>query len=557
MSNLIENRACLKCSQTGEGKSLAVYENGVYCHECGYTEISDHTEFTPPKKKKMRPLIPIGEYKSIPNRGIDLSTAEKFKCTIAKYKGETVMCMSYYEKGAVVAQKIKLKKDPNNPKKPKCLWLGDKSKVPPLWGMNVFEPNAKLSVTICEGEPDMLCRSSLNDDKWPVLSLLDGAGGQALKNLAKAKEYLVGFKRIVLMFDGDESGRACAQAAVEILGPKAKIAQMPDDEDVCSLYQKKQAHLINELELTAVGHRPKDIVTVADYTDEQLYKKEGRGIEIPFPQLNNLLRGLKHSALYMFCAGSGLGKSTVAKEIAYHLMFNKGIKVGCIFLEQGDREAMKDYIAMDNYIEAEDFNQNPDLVEKEARDKSKNKLLHTGVFYKHFGSLDSATLVSKIEYMMVGCECDFVILDHISMAISGNTSTEGERKDIDILMTNLRTTIQATGKSVIAISHLKRPPGESKDYNSGGKVNLSSLRGSASLEQISDYVIALERNQFSPEKSDQIQLKVLKCRRGGRVGYADVLQYSHDTGRLSVLEIQPNEDNDDETNGNSSLGFSD
>jgi len=538
MSNLLENKACPKCSRTGEGKSLAVYENGVYCHECGHHELGEGVmseDFVRTVQKKTRPMIPIGEYKAIPSRGISLETARKFKCTIAQYNGESAMCMSYYKGGAVVAQKLKLKKDPNNLNKPKCMWLGDKSQVPPLWGMDLWEPNPKLGVTICEGEPDLLCRSTLNDDQWPVLSLLDGAGKQSLKGLAKAKEYLLGFKRIVLMFDGDEAGRAAAEAAVELLGPKAKIAQMPDGEDVCSMYQKGRGGEVSQLEIRAVGHRPKDIVTVEDYTDEQLYEVEGRGIELPFPKLNHLLRGLKHSALYMFCAGSGLGKSTVAKEIAYDLMFNKGIKVGCIFLEQGDKEAMKDYIAMDSNVECEDFNMNPDLIDLPKRTESRDKLAETGVFYKHFGSLDSATLISKIEYMMVGCDCDFVILDHISMAISGTTSSQGERKDIDILMTNLRTVIQATGKSVIAISHLKRPPSDARDYNNGGKVTLSALRGSASLEQISDYVIALERNQFGSGTEDQIKLKVLKCRRGGRVGYADTLEYSHETGRLSVI----------------------
>lgn len=538
MSELIRNESCPKCSKTGEGNSLAVYVDNVYCHECGHhAKTGTESESVRPEtQKKVRALIPIGEYKAISSRGISLETAKFFKCTIAQYNGESVMCVSYYSGGAVVAQKIKLKKDPDNPKKPKCLWLGDRSQVPPLWGMNLWEPNPKLSITICEGEPDMLCRSSLNKDKWPVVSLVDGVGGQALKGLAKAKEYLSGFKRIVLMFDGDDAGRACAEAAAELLGPKAKIVNMPDGEDVCSLYQKGRADEVGYLEMRAAGHRPKDIVTVGDYTDEELYTVEGRGIDLPFPKLNCLLRGLKHSALYMFCAGSGLGKSTVAKEIAYDLMFNQGIKVGCIFLEQGDKEAMKDYIAMDNNIECEDFNQNPNLVSPKKRAASRDKLESTGVFYKHFGSLDSSTLISKIEYMMTGCECDFVILDHISMAISGSTSAQGERKDIDVLMTNLRTTIQTTGKSVIAISHLKRPPSDSKDYNNGGKVNLSALRGSASIEQISDYVIALERNQFNGDASNEIKLKVLKCRRGGRVGYADILGYSHETGRLSVID---------------------
>lgn len=542
MGTVLESKPCPECSRTGQGSSCKVYEDGEYCHECGYGDRSGGkpVEKVEAPKKKLLPLIAPGDYKAIRNRGISKGTAEKFKTSVAQYHGQTVICTSFYLGGAIVAQKLKFPKVelPNGKLKSKYIWLGDKSKVNPLWGMDLFEPNPKLSVTICEGELDMCSRSTLNADKWPVLSLLDGAGPQSLQGIAKAKEYLLGFKRIVLMFDGDKAGRETAEKAVEILGAKAKIVNMPDGMDVCAMVEAGRGDEINRLEMTAVGHRPKDIVTVADYTDEELYSADSRGVDIPYPRLNALLRGLKPASLYMFCAGSGLGKSTVVKELSMYLMFQKQIKVGCVFLEQGDKEAMRDFIAMDNNIEAETFSQNPECLSKEVRDASRAKLEEAGFFLKHFGSLDSTSLVSKIEFMMIGCDCQFVILDHISMVVSG-TATSNERKDLDLLMTRLRTVIQATGKSVIAISHLKRPPGDGADFNNGKQVNLSDLRGSAAIEQISDYVVALERDQFSETCSDQIRLKVLKCRRGGRIGYADKLSYSHDTGRLSVIPDNP------------------
>ena len=73
----------------------------------------------------------------------------------------------------------------------------------------------------------------------------------------------------------------------------------------------------------------------------------------------------------------------------------------------------------------------------------------------------------------------------------------------------------------------------STSYNEGEGVQLSDLRGSASLEQISDFVIALERDQFDEEDGNLTKVKVLKSRRGGKVGYGDVLQYSPITGRLT------------------------
>jgi twinkle protein len=96
--------------------------------------------------------------------------------------------------------------------------------------------------------------------------------------------------------------------------------------------------------------------------------------------------------------------------------------------------------------------------------------------------------------MATVCKVDFIVLDHISIVTSGiESSSEGERKDIDILMTRLRSLIEETGIGIVAIVHLKRVNG--KNFNEGAQVSLSDLRGSGSLEQLSDNVIALERNQ--------------------------------------------------------------
>lgn len=537
MGELQRRGQCPECAQADRDTAkdnLAVYENGAYCFSCGYTTKEENmsTEETIIVKKKARPLIPIGEYRPIKNRGVTLETAKKFKTTITKYDGHTVMCTSYHNKGAIVAQKLKFKKDSGMPK---CMWLGDRSTMPPLWGMDLWEPNPKLSITICEGEPDMLCRSSLNQDKWPVVSLLDGAGKQAIKNIAKAKEYLSGFKRIVLMFDGDQAGRSTATAAAELLGSKARIVSMPDGEDVCSMYQKGRGDEINRLEMLAVAVRPDNIITVDDYTDEELYKVDKKGLHIVYPKLNKMLRGLRPEALYMFTAGSGCGKSTVVKEMSYELMFNQDIKVGCIYLEESDKSAMKGYIAMHNDIEATEFRDNPDLISQKSKDEARKILSKNGVFFKHFGSLPVDSLIAKVEYMISGCDCQVVILDHISLAISGN-ETDNERKSIDVLMTKLRTTIQKTGRTVLAISHISRPKGDSKDANNGGKINITNLRGSASLEQLSDVVVALEREQFSENSSTIVQLKVLKNRLGGVLGYCDTLDYDTEIGRLRVKE---------------------
>jgi twinkle protein len=86
------------------------------------------------------------------------------------------------------------------------------------------------------------------------------------------------------------------------------------------------------------------------------------------------------------------------------------------------------------------------------------------------------------------------------------------------------------------VSHLRRVDGN-KGHENGVEVSLSHLRGSNSIGQLSDCVIALERNQQSddPEEARTTKLRVLKSRYTGDVGLASRVIYDGDTGRLTEL----------------------
>jgi twinkle protein len=111
-----------------------------------------------------------------------------------------------------------------------------------------------------------------------------------------------------------------------------------------------------------------------------------------------------------------------------------------------------------------------------------------------------------------------------------------ERRAIDAIMTRLRSLVEETGAGIILVSHLRRVDGN-KGHENGIEVSLSHLRGSNSIGQLSDCVIALERNQQSddPEEARTTRLRVLKSRYTGDVGLAARVVYDKDTGRLTEL----------------------
>ena len=156
--------------------------------------------------------------------------------------------------------------------------------------------------------------------------------------------------------------------------------------------------------------------------------------------------------------------------------------------------------------------------------------------HAHFGINNIDEVFSKLRYIIVGCECKWVVVDHLHMLVSA-LSEGDERRSIDNIMTELRSLVEETGVGLMLVSHLRRVAGN-EGHENGVEVNLSHLRGSQSIAQISDCVIALERNQQSddPIESNTTKLRVLKSRYTGDVGLACSLYYDPDTGRLSEVD---------------------
>ena len=165
--------------------------------------------------------------------------------------------------------------------------------------------------------------------------------------------------------------------------------------------------------------------------------------------------------------------------------------------------------------------------------------------HAHFGTNDIDEIFSKLRFMIIGCECKWVVVDHLHMLVSA-VSEGDERRAIDNIMTRLRSIVEETGAGIILVSHLRRVDGN-KGHENGIEVNLSHLRGSQSIAQLSDCVLALERNQQSDDgdESRTTKVRVLKSRYTGDVGMATHLLYDKivvDLSEVDISDIQVDED---------------
>ena len=516
-SNFIRHEPCPSC---GSKNNLGRYTDGhAHCFGCGYYEHSDSTTSYVRKTVNTN----LKEYfeatvDPLVARGITEETCGKFGVRVGSHHGKKVHLYPYYKDNQVVACKVR-DKDKN------FSFIGETSN-PPLFGMNLWSLGKKIVVT--EGEIDCLTVSQLQGNKWPTVSIPNGAQA-ARKTISKNLEFFDKFEEVILMFDMDDPGQKAAKECAELFAPgKAKIAQLPlKDPNEC-LLAGKGADVISAI-WNAKEFRPDGIISGMDLWDEVNTNDTTSHATYPWNSLNLKTSGLRKGELVTITAGSGIGKSAVVREIAHHLL-KQGETVGMLMLEENPKRTALGLMGIE--IDKPLHINKEGVTDEELRKAFDGTVGSGSLFlYNHFGSSDIDNLISRVRYLARGCGCGWIILDHLSIVVSGLGDGD-ERRLIDNAMTLLRTLVEETGVGMILVSHLKRPEGN-RGHEEGATTSLSQLRGSHSIAQLSDIVVGLERNQQDTENANTTIMRVLKNRHSGDTGLAGELYFNKETGRLS------------------------
>jgi twinkle protein len=83
-----------------------------------------------------------------------------------------------------------------------------------------------------------------------------------------------------------------------------------------------------------------------------------------------------------------------------------------------------------------------------------------------------------------------------------------------------------------AVVHLRRPQGD-RGHEDGAEVRLGQLRGSHSIAQLSDVVIAGQKPEDDPQGNVNEWICLKNRRNGGKKGSMGVLTYDREQGRLT------------------------
>ena len=516
------------CTTCGSSDARGVYADGTsYCFSCTTYFPADGTGRSPDDGAEgvvTAPVLLSGEPTGLPARRLTEATCAKYRYLVNAE--ENVQLATYFDKqGRPCAQKVRSAGK-------KFRWVG-RPKDAMLFGQQLWRDGGRR-VVITEGEVDALTVAQVFKLTWPVVSLPNGAQS-ARKDLEKHLEWLESFEQVVIMFDMDEPGQKAAAEVAELFTPgKARLAALPLKDANEMLVAERGAEIAQAV-FDARSVRPDGIVNGAELWDT-ISLELPRGLSYPWPTLDKISHGMRSAEIVCWCAGTGLGKTQFVREVMYHLAIKQGHKVGVIALEESTRDTGLGQMSLHGNLRLHLPDVRRAVAPAELR-RLFEETMGTGRFamYDHFGSLEAATLIPKIRYLVLAEKCKWIVLDHISIVVSGYAAEGDERKRIDELMTKLRSLCQELGFGLHIVSHLRRGAGE-KSHEEGGRVTLADLRGSGAIGQVSNMIFAVERNpQAHGEAKNRSHLRVLKNRFSGEQGEAGALTFDSKTGRLTEV----------------------
>jgi len=549
MSNIVGDSRCPECADAGHDKSsnhLIHFEDGgkVCTHKqhhhngLNYVERPDKGVGTTQRTEK-RTLT--GQSKinpttlsstRIPDRMLEETVVSKYgvKVEFSEETGKPVKYhFPFYKDGKITGYKVRMADS-------KDFYVT--GKLNGFFGQNEAGSGGQLLI-ITEGEFDAMASSQMLSKlgkNYRVVSLPSGANVKAIKDNL---EWLETFSTVVLNFDADEAGQKAVDQAVELFTPgKAKVMTLPVKDANEMLFERhKPAEYYAALGAAKV-YRPDGIVSLAESWEAMFADDSKPSVLYPWKGLNSKLYGMRYREIVTLTSGTGMGKSAVTRELEHHLLKETDDNIGILALEESVGRTAWGIVSVEASL--------PLSIREERKGVSQDEIkkwfdatIGTGRVFTldHFGNTSEASLLSRVRYLIKALDCKWIVLDHLSIVVSAMADGGDERKTIDSIMTNLRKLVEETGAGLLLVSHLRRAEGD-KGHEQGKEVSLSHLRGSQAIAQLSDSVIALERNQQAEDdkEANLTTVRVLKNRYAGLTGIATHLYYEKDTGRLVEIE---------------------
>ena len=251
------------------------------------------------------------------------------------------------------------------------------------------------------------------------------------------------------------------------------------------------------------------------------------GVPTGFVDLDRLTNGLHPGQLIIVAARPAIGKSTLGLDIARSASIANGLTSALFSLEMSSQEIVTRLLSAEAKIPLHHLRSGA-MSDNDWRALSDcSARLHDSPLYiDDSPNMTMAEIRAKCRRLRQRNELRLVIVDYLQLMTSGKR-VESRQQEVSEFSRALKLLAKELEVPVVALSQLNRGPEARNDK----KPMLSDLRESGSLEQDSDMVVLIHREDAydrDSSRAGEADLIVAKHRNGptGTVPVASQLHYS-------------------------------
>lgn len=422
----------IPCDSCPSSDGKVIYADGhSFCFSC--------SKYTP-KNEGFIDLEDKFTYEYLPRRGIDRGTMEFYAVkTKVNPEGKPISLGFRYPDGSYKVRSLEKKEFHT---------VGEVKAG--LFGKDKFDAGSHKYVTITEGEYDAL--SLWQALRSPVVSVRSSTS--ALRDCSAERSWLQSFERIYLAFDSDAPGREAAASVAKLFDyNKVYLVKFNKRKDANEYTQVGEEDELRNIWNNSRKYQPETIVSSLSDFKAILSEAPKWGVPYPYPTLTQMTYGIRTSEAVLITAQEGVGKTSLMHAIEYKILKETDHAVGAIFLE----EPKRDHLHALATIELQKPCHLPDSgVTQDEIDAALGKVIKEDdrlFIYSHFGSDDPEVLLDIIRYLVSARGARYILLDHITMAVSGLRGGD-ERLALDYLSSRLEMMVQELDFALIVVSHV-------------------------------------------------------------------------------------------------------
>lgn len=409
-----------------------------------------------------------------------------------------------------------------------------------LFGQALFTQSTSKWIIYVEGELDALSAFQMLEAQRksdfasiPVVSGTVGAGG-SVNQLKNNYTFLDRFEKIILIPDQDDAGQAAIERIAQSL-PKDKlyVADLPAKDANEMLITGREKEFV-----TAVLWKHRHYTPAGIFGSDTIYEKILEKALVPkvaFPKFLDKLNyitggGVQVGTINTVSAGSGSGKSTLINQMVLDWINGRIANVGIVSLE-ADRADYGENLLSAHIKQKLHLIDSPEakfnLIASEAVKDAAVKLFTnddgTPSFYIIDERGDYNALQSKIEELIISCECNVVVIDVLSdvfdtLSIDEQAKFMGWQKAI----------CKRYGTIFFNVMHTRKPASNQKSASQGAVMTEESMMGSGTSYRSSSMIIMLARDKTAEDEvlRNMMEVHVTKNRQTGVTGNIMQLAYN-------------------------------